>query len=139
VFMPQKLSESPVPLAQGAQSQMAIFYRECDLFLSTASAGAPELPILEARASGTPVVAVDTSCFREVADYVVPPRGGIWTSETMRHELPDAAAMAEAIIAIKAAGAAVSDKPLPGWDVCAAGLDVLMRGAVPDLHCVQAF
>ena len=79
-------------------TSMAEYYRRCDVFLSTGSAGAPDLPLLEARACGTPAIAVHTSSFPEVANVTCAPRGALWAIPNVRHELPDPMALAGAVM-----------------------------------------
>ena len=71
------------------EEQMAAWYRRCDVFVSTASAGAPELPLLEAAACGTPTVAVDAGPFPEVASVLAAPKGRAWTDPDVVHVVPD--------------------------------------------------
>lgn len=111
------------------EERLAMFYRSCDVVLSTASAGAPELPILEARACGTPVMAIDTSCFREVADVVVRPKGGQWVQEVVWHDAPDAQNIAYALYDFFNAKHRPIPNPddVPEWRVTVGGLMSLME------------
>jgi glycosyltransferase involved in cell wall biosynthesis len=84
------------------EPQMAALYRGCDVLLSTATAGAPELPLLEARACGTPSVGLDCGSMREVCDGVATPLAGAWewVDPGVRHAVADLETLAEAALAV---------------------------------------
>ena len=112
------------------EAEMARFYRFCDVFLSTASAGAPELPIIEAAACGTPTVALDCGSFPEVADYLAAPRGGDWVSFEVRHPRVDLETMEQAVRIALDGGPSVKR---PGaWAATVAGVDAMLREPVAD-------
>lgn len=104
------------------EGQMAVLYKRADVFLSTAAAAAPDLPILEARACGTPAVASHTSSMPEVADYTVAPRGHFSAWPSVCHELADPHGLAEAMELAISQGLGVTDKPIPSHDDTVAGL-----------------
>jgi len=116
------------PLTDAA---LAAWYRSLDVLLHTSAAGAPELPILEARGCGTPVVAVDGYSNPETADVLVPHCGSVGltlqgTLETMARPEDYAGAL------LAARGMRVTNKLVPSWELTADMLDDLLQAPVPD-------
>jgi glycosyltransferase involved in cell wall biosynthesis len=112
------------------ESAMALIYKRADVLLSAACAGAPELPILEARACGTPAVGVRTSCFDEVCNVTVPPVGAMWAYPVVRHQMPDPLGLANAVHAVAQSSPAAGD--VPSWDATIEQMDALVRSETPD-------
>lgn len=71
--------------------------RNFEVLLHTSSSGAPDLVLPEAAACGAVTVALDTSCFRDYADVVVPPSNGMPGVPGAWLPLPDVRRMAEAL------------------------------------------
>lgn len=75
-------------------------YSLMDVLLHVSSAGAWEYPIIEAEASGVPVVAVDYAGMRESAlsEYLVQPSGYTWQKGATLWAIPNGEAMARRCI-----------------------------------------
>jgi glycosyltransferase involved in cell wall biosynthesis len=124
---------------------MATLYSAADLFVSTSWGEGFGLTILEAMASGTPVIAGDHSAVTEVVGdggVLVPPKDRISTSMGQEQCLPDIDAYTAAIehlylaggVRRKLAAAAVERASKFSWDVAATkfneiGLDAIRRAA----------
>ena len=130
---PRGVPECDVYLHEGhlTEIELAAAYRRMDVFLSCSTAGAPELPLLEARACGTPTVAVDCSCFADVADWVARPGDPQWVSPTVTHATVDVWALADQVAHALTVGPRWQFGP-PTWADAVDALETAMAGPVPD-------
>lgn len=112
------------------EQDMARLYGLFDIYCHTASAGAPELPLLEARACGLPTVAVATSCFPDYADYLAAPRGWQFSITGPVLELPDPLTVADAVQAARSGGP--RGRAVPTWEDTARELLAVLAAPVPE-------
>lgn len=113
---------------------MARYYSMCDIMLHTAVAGAPELPILEARACGTPVIASDAYSNRAYADIVLPTEVAWVTNVNTMHASTSPELYAYAIkqwwLECEGKKRIRPDIRIPSWDETIRGLKVALQAPV---------
>jgi glycosyltransferase involved in cell wall biosynthesis len=121
--------------------QMALLYSAADLYVSTSWGEGFGLPLLEAMACGTPVIAQNCSAITEVVGpggVLIEPKARISTPQGQDQCLPDIEAFTAEIEHLYEAGGvrrkfgkeAVDHARTFSWDYAASAMDGLIRGAV---------